>query len=300
MVFNYLLAAFTAVFVSVGSLGKKDSNARTMREKFLNIAAFSAIVAVAMWGGYIIEGGAISATVVLYALLFGGNFVLCNYTLYAAMECGGLSETNLFNSLSLVIPSLAGILFWQEPYQLWAIVVGMALIIFSLIMILLGGKRGKQEQCRDKTTRIKWICFSLVAFITNGLSSIIQKSEQTVVGGAGVIAMTALSFTFVGVMAGLIYIMVLLIQKEPCRADMIALWKNKKSVLFNAVGIGAVNLAVTYLSTRLAGAFLYPCVLGGAVVITAILSVIIYKERPTVSSALGILAGIAAIVIFSL
>ena len=79
-----------------------------------------------------------------------------------------------------------------------------------------------------------------------------------------------------------------------------SLKNNKKSLLFNAAGVGIVNLSVTYLSTRVTGAFLYPCVLGGSVIVAAVFSAVFFKEKLSLKAAVGIAAGVAAIVLFSL
>ena len=100
MFIHYFLTVLTAVFVALSALGKKYSNARSMREKMLNIGVFSAIVAFCMWAAFFFSGEKIALTVVLYGAVFAVNFVICNYALYAAMEYGSLSKTNLVNGHS--------------------------------------------------------------------------------------------------------------------------------------------------------------------------------------------------------
>lgn len=117
----------------------------------------------------------------------------------------------------------------------------------------------------------KWLLFNSIAFLTNGLSSVIQKSEQTAMGGAGVFSMTALSFSFVAIFALAVYIPAAC-AKRSFGSDFLSLKNNKKSLLFNAAGRGHRQLSVTYLSTRVTGAFLYPCVLGGSVIVAAVFS----------------------------
>lgn len=302
MVFNYVLTVLTAFFISLGALGKKYSNAHVKREKFLNISAFSLLIAAAMWIVFAFTGDAVNGTVVLFSAVFAVNFIVCNFTLYAAMELGSLSKTNLFNSLSLVIPTLAGIVFWHEEFNIFMLCGAMALMIASLLLIILKAEPAESEEEKEKRrkSKAKWVIFNLIAFFTNGLSSIIQKWEQTVMDGQGAFSMTALSFTFVAVFAFAVYLVCALVGKCPLKDDFNALLHNKKDVLFNAVGLGEVNLAVTYLSTRIPGAFLFPCVLGGSVIITTVFSAVFFKEKLNARVIVGILLGVAAIVIFSL
>ena len=293
MFIHYFLTVLTAVFVALSALGKKYSNARSTREKMLNIGVFSAIVAFCMWAAFFFSGEKIALTVVLYGAVFAVNFVICNYALYAAMEYGSLSKTNLVNALSLVIPTSAGIIFWQEKYNPWLFFSALALMTVSLLLIVLNRGEARAEH------RGKWLIFNSIAFLTNGLSSVIQKSEQTAMGGAGVFSMTALSFSFVALFALAVYIPAAC-AKRSFGSDFLSLKNNKKSLLFNAAGVGIVNLFVTYLSTRVTGAFLYPCVLGGSVIVAAVFSAVFFKEKLSLKAAVGIAAGVAAIVLFSL
>lgn len=300
----YLLAAVTAAFNSLGALGKKYSNARTRREKFLNIAAFSLLVAAVMWAVFAFSGERVNVTVFIYSAVFAVDFVICNFALYAAMECGSLSKTNLFNALSLVIPTLAGIITWKDPFNVWLICGAFILMVVSFLLILL-----KKEDKEDgaKNSRVKWLIFNVIAFFTNGLASVIQKGGQVALNGEGVFSMTALSFTLTAVISLGVYAAYLVIERRrnaetapSAKQDFTALWHNKKSVLFNAAGVGIVNLAVTFLSTRIPSAFLYPCVLGGSIIITAVFSAVFFKEKLNAKTIAGILCGTAAIVLFSL
>lgn len=297
----YVLTVIVTGFNALGALGKKYSNAYTQREKFLNIACFSALVAMVTWIVFAFSGEKITGTALLFAALFGVNFVLCNYVLYAAMEVGSLSKTNLFTSFSLIIPTLAGVIFWHEEFNIWLLSVALLLMLASLLLILLRKDADEGGTENGKKAKAKWIVFSILAFITNGLSTIIQKAEQTAANGEGAFSMTALSFTFTAVIAFAVFLLFSAIRKwDMFRQDMAALSRNKKSVFLNATGVGVVNLAATYLSTRVAAAFLYPCVLGGSVIITAVFSAVFFKEKMGARTVAGILLGVVSIVLLSL
>lgn len=299
----YVLTVCTALFLSFGALGKKYSKAPSAREKFLNISAFSLSVALAMWIAFAFSDEKINIIVFVYSAVFAVNFIVCNFALYAAMEQSSLSIVNLINALSLVIPTLAGIVFWNEQFNTWLLCAAMVFMIGSLLLILL-----KKESVADggaesavKTGKAKLIVFNVVAFVTNGLSSVIQKSEQIAMDGQGVFSMTALSFSLVTVFAFLVYLVYFFIERDNSfKKDFIMLFFNKKSILLNAAGIGLVNLAVTFLATRVAGVFLYPCVLGGSVIVTTLFSAFLLKEKISLRMAAGAMLGVAAIVMFSL
>lgn len=298
----YILTFLVAGFIALGSLGKKYSNAQTQREKFLNIAVFSLLIAAAMWIVFAFANEPINQTVVLYAAAFGVNYVVCNFALYAAMELGSLSKTNLFNSLSLVIPTLTGVIFWHEEFNAWMLVSALVLMIASLSLIILKREEGtEEEKAALKKSKAKWLIFNVIAFVCNGLSCVIQNAEQKVMGGEGVFSMTALSFTFAGVCALVVYAVYVAANRgTTVKADFNALVHNKKSVLFNVLGLGIVNLAVTFLATKVPAAFLYPVALGGSVIVATVFSAVFMKEKMTWRVILGVILGVASIVIFSL
>lgn len=302
----YGLTVLVAIFIALGSLGKKYSNAYTQREKFLNIAIFSLIIAVLMWIVYAFSGESINKTVVLYAAAFGANFVIYNFVLYAAMELGSLSKTNLVNALSLVLPTLAGVIFWNEPFNIWMLLIAMGLMVASLMLIILKSdneseNEGNKKFASEKKANAKWIVFSFLAFLTNGLSCIIQNAEQRHMIGEGVFSMTALSFSFAGIFAFLVYVVYCLINRgQSLKADFHALAHNKLSLLYNVLGLGLVNFTVTFLATRVPAAFLYPCALGGSVIVATVFSAIFLKEKMNWRGVVGIVAGVISIVIFSL
>lgn len=298
----YILTFLVAGFIALGSLGKKYSNAQTQREKFLNIAVFSLLIAAVMWIVFAFANEPINGKVVLYAAVFGANYVVCNFALYAAMEVGSLSKTNLFNSLSLVIPTLTGVIFWQEEFNVWMLVSGLVLMVASLALIILKQEDGtEEEKAALKKSKVKWLVFNVIAFLSNGLSCVIQNAEQKMMGGEGVFSMTALSFTFAGVCALIVYAVYIAVTRgTTVKSDFNALAHNKKSVLFNVLGLGIVNLAVTFLSTKVPAAFLYPVALGGSVIVATVFSAIFMKEKMTWRVILGVVLGVASIVIFSL
>ena len=159
----------------------------------------------------------------------------------------------------------------------------------------------EEEKTALKKSKIKWLVFNVIAFISNGLSCVIQNAEQRVMEGEGVFSMTALSFSFAAVCALIVYLIYVAATKgETIKADFCALAHNKKSIAFNAVGLGIVNLGVTFLATKVPAAFLYPVALGGSVIIATIFSAVFTKEKMTWRVILGVVLGVAAIVIFSL
>ena len=63
-----------------------------------------------------------------------------------------------------------------------------------------------------------------------------------------------------------------------------------------AVTNGSVNFLTTYLSPRVDGAWLFPCVLGGNLLLVTLFSVLFLKEKLNRYGAIGMLCGVCAIV----
>ena len=83
-----------------------------------------------------------------------------------AIKVGSLSLTSLAISFSLLIPTVVGIVLYDEPLTAWFF-IGLGLLLASLVLINTKGGEIK--------ITFKWIIFVLLAFIGNGSCSAVQN-----------------------------------------------------------------------------------------------------------------------------
>ena len=94
---------------------------------------------------------------VLFALTYAGSTV----TLILALGCGSLAMSSLIISYSLLIPTVYGLLFWNESISVLQ-VFGIAALIVSLFLI--------REQTTEerKPVTVRWLILIGIAALTNG------------------------------------------------------------------------------------------------------------------------------------
>lgn len=216
-----------------------------------------------------------------YIITFAVCFIICIFSSFMAVKTGSLSLTSLVGSYSLIIPTVYGIIFLNNPTSL-LFYIGIALLVISLFLV-------NFEKGEKKITK-KWLFYIAVTFIANGLCSTIQNLQQVKFNGQ-----YKGEFMFTVYVAVLIVTltMSLIFEKQTVKERF-----NKYSFLAISCGIanGVANLLVMVMSTRIAGSVLFPVISGGNILATAAVSYLFYKERLSKQQLLGVLLGTASII----
>ncbi len=116
-----------------------------------------------------------SLSVLPFAVGFAIAYLAATVFSVLAIGCGKLSLSSLITSLSLLLPSLYGIIFLKEPFGP-AVVLGLLTLVISLVFVSI--KKGETEK-----TTFKWVIFITLAFIGNGMCSVVQKNAAGCIFG---------------------------------------------------------------------------------------------------------------------
>ena len=206
------------------------------------------------------------------------------FTMYAIKE-GSLSLTSLALSFSLLIPTVFGLIFFDEPLTVWFF-IGLGLLILSIVFINTKGGEIK--------ITFKWFIFVFLAFVGNGACSAVQNSYAKLHNtGSSEFMIVALSIVFVS-------LMVLSLLKE--RENIIPTAKNFWYLaILCGVANGATNLFVILLSgSDMPASIMYPLISAGCIVLTSLVSIFIYREKLSVLQYIGMVLGIGAIVFLNI
>lgn len=220
-----------------------------------------------------------------YALAFAASYALSNICGVLAIAEGPLSLSSLMISYSLMIPTLYGIVFLNEPVSV-AFLVGAGLLAVSLFLV-----NRKTETCR---IRLRWLILVFLSFVGNGLCSTFQKMQQLAFDGAYKNEFMILSLATVSTVLA--------------AAALIGARGNFKTELYHArflapasgVMNGAVNLLVMILSGMMSVSVMFPLISAGGIVVTYLVSKFLYKEKLTKMQMVGFVIGLASIVFLSL
>jgi drug/metabolite transporter (DMT)-like permease len=224
-----------------------------------------------------------------YSAGFAAVFALATVFSVMALTIGSLAITSLVLSYSLIIPTLYGILFLNEkitPLKCG----GILLLLISLFLVR---AQTKEDNKASKPT-VKWIIYVLIAFVANGMCSVVQNAQQRRFNG-----MQNSNFMILALIISTAVLLVLSIVFER-NTILIAL---KKGAVFSAAcGIcnGATNYLVMVIIAAVASSVFFPVLSAGQIILTFIISVLAYREKFIPRQIAGLACGLASLVLLNI
>ena len=247
------------------------------------ISAICSSLMLAMWA----FSYSVSWYTVILALLFGVAVMGQIAASAFAMRIGPWSYTTVMMSLSVVIPALAGPIFWNEKLDIF-ITIGIVLMLVCFVLSV------KTEVDKDKkSANIKWLLLSLLSSLSTGAVGILQKLHQSSEYKSEIAVFLAISFGVCAVIS-LAFAAILSFKStknNPFRIPFTP-W-----ILLAGVGTLINHLINLYLSGAMASAIFFPLMSGGELILVTLCSVILFKERLSVKQWIGLGSGILAVII---
>jgi drug/metabolite transporter (DMT)-like permease len=290
-----LLLLLAVFFFSIQPIAMKKIKDASLRVNILQTGIFSLAVAVCFWIWAAAAKFTFSAPTILCGALFGAGLIATIACYYYAMHSGPLSYTSFFYSASMIIPAVAGPLFWKDEFR-WTAGLGIALFLAAFYFISVPG-----SPARGKGGR-KWLLLCAATWFLNGSLSVLVKAQQMATGGREASSLTTLAFSFAFVFAVAAYFILAAASGEASKtaAEISGMKRYALPLLALAVGNGGGNFTLTYLSGRVSSAYLFPVVNGGMMVAVTLYSVLVLKEKINKYGAAGIGLGVAALIVLNL
>ena len=288
-----VLIAVSILLFGVQSAALKKLQVNSLRENLLTTGASAVIIAAATGIMLLIMQCGIAPVTFGFGIVVGVMFMVTLAVYYFAMQSGPLSYTGFFFSASMLIPAAVGLIFWNEPFTL-PVQIGILLFLAAFLFItVFGGEKGK------KGNRA-WLPLCFLTWLCNGSLSVLITLHQRSLEKAGLSDTVALLFVAFTVMV-LIAVVIFLTGKKEMRADNVAMLRRGLIPLtLVAIGTGGGNVVVSYLSGRIASSYLFPFVQGGTMVFVTLWAILVLREHTTQMGKIGIVIGIAAIVVINL
>lgn len=233
----------------------------------------------------------------LYSAVFAVCFTCATVFIFLAIKTGPLALSSLIVSFALVIPMLWGFIFWGSRGNAF-IYAGFVAAAASLCLININFKKkdgGRPPEKAKNKVSVKWLCYVSASFLSNGFAVTVQRIHQNAFPGK----FRAEFMLFAMLLAALFCLIFFLKNGRGAEKK----YKMGELVLPASAGIanGLFNFLLIILATSSIGpAVLYPLIAAGAGIATYVMSVILFKERFTVSQNIGVAAGIAAIILLNL
>lgn len=224
-------------------------------------------------------GTKISVYSVLMGLLFGIVTMLSNFYKLTALSKGPMHITVLVTTSSMIIPAMSGAIMFGESFS-----VGKALAVLLLIFfIYISLKKDKNSELNKQ-----WVIYCILAFIFQGVIGIIQKIHQTSSHKEELLIFLASAFLFSCIFSRCL-----------AHGGKTGLKFSKTEYIF-AVICGICTFTMNYINLKLSGLLptqlFFPLVNGGAIILTSLVSVVIFKEKINKRQTIGIIGGLVSLI----
>lgn len=224
------------------------------------------------------------------SILTGFWFILTYVLMVVSSQRSGVTVTSLSSKLSVVIPTLFGVIFLREALGLTQ-VTGIVLALTSLYLVV--GVKEKSKVGTEKTALT--VLLPILIFFGTGIGDILMKITETANGHENdptfmVAFIYGVSFVF----------SLLLMGYDLIQGRSKWQWKNATG----GIVLGTVNFFSTYAVYQAMRVFdnvvLFPVYNIGVVCLTALLGRLLFKEKLTWINYLGLAIAIFAVVLITM
>ncbi len=236
----------------------------------------------------------VSPFTLILSLVFALSVALTQITQSKAMALGASSVVSLIYSFGFVLPIVFALIAWGEEVSTWQW-IGLGFLVVSLVLIVY--KKG------EKTKRnLVWFILAIVAMIGSGTNAILQKIHQRSphFGELEVFLVYATFFSMLFTFIAFIITMRKKTEEQIEAEKQTSLLKK----LIGPIGLGvcvcALNFINLYLAGKLPSVIQFPIYNVGNLLLTTIISAIIYKDKTTILQKIGLCVGVVAILVIGL
>lgn len=297
---NYLLlgiSVFTGSFKSI--VNKRVKKGAVGMDKTMQVNAVSFAVAFLVVFIFAVSMGNFSfSTPIILAIANALCILLSQVSLMKAVDVGSVTVSSLFYSCGFIIPTIFGAIYYNEPVHVLQI-IGIVIIIMSFCFCV--------EKEDGKKFNFKWLIYALGGTIFSGLLGIVQKIFGVEFANKYSLD-TFLSISFlmiIGISLLIWLISALASRKKDCthiscddNSVVVKPLISKSTFIFTLILgliLGFHNKICTFLSGVLPSALYFPVVNGGVIVMTAIISSLLLRERLTKRQLISVILGFVAI-----
>ena len=240
------------------------------------------------WAIFWITDFSFNANVLWYSLAYAACYAITVAGSINALKHGPIALTTLMNSLSLILTTIWGFIFWGSTLNI-TVVIGLLLVICSITLCLYSKKT------EEKKISTKWLVYVLLAFFGNAGCSIVQRTQQTEYAGA---YGKQLMF-FAILLSASVYLFIYLKSNRIDTPAMLktSVWLPVCAALLNLV----LNVFVMLLAnTELSPSLIYPVIGVGSLAVTLVFSLFVFKEKMHWRQWVGVGIGAVAVLLLSI
>ena len=220
------------------------------------------------------------------SILTGFWFIFTYLLMTASTQRSGVTVTSLSSKLSVVLPTLAGVVLFSEKLNFVA-TMGIVLALVALVLVV-GGKNAT-----NKDIKINWLLPVLIFFGTGTGDILMKLTEQQNTSDD------------MGFMIAFIYFIAMLFGFLVVAFDLIrgkSKWQWKSAI--GGITLGVINFFSTFCVYNAMRCFdnvvLFPVYNIGVVCLTALTGWLLFKEKLTWKNYMGLAIAILAVILITL
>ena len=291
MLLSMAWSALSSGINQVESVMIKKYNAKYTQGGFI----FTALISLfAMVFFFIIDkdGLCFPPLLILYGIISGVFYSCASYLTFVALGCGSYMLSNLFLSYTLIFSIVYGLVFLKEEITLFTY-LGIALMLVSIFLVK-NNKKAADGKLQNVKVSVKWVVCITLSVIGSGMFGVMKKLQQVEFDKAydNEFMIVTYVFTFVTLM-------------------VIGIIKDSKQILYifrhggpYAAAAGASNGLVNLLSLEITKliplSVSAPMLSGIKIIVTFLISLIIFKEKMSVKQIIGVVLGTASLILFNI
>ena len=220
------------------------------------------------------------------SLITGFWFIFTYLLMTASTQRSGVTITSLSSKLSVVLPTLAGVVLFHERLNF---VASLGIVLALVALVLVVGSKGKSY----KTNKTNWL-LPIFIFFGTGTGDILMKLTEQRNEADDMSFMIAFIY-FIALLFGIIIVTYDLIRGK-------SKWQWKSAI--GGIGLGVINFFSTYCVYHAMRCFdnvvLFPVYNIGVVSLTALTGWLLFKEKLTWKNYLGLTIAIVAVILITM
>lgn len=292
---NFLYLATSVVLSAGRSIFSKKMACMTPKPGlfFRNQALLFLSAGLLLWIGNPDAFAVVSPVTVGYSVIYGLLLIASQWMYTFAMRLGLTSVCSLIYSFGFIFPTVSGVLFWNETFtgnDLLGVILALAVILLTFRGDAEGVESGKKMQ---------FLLAILTAMSASGGLGILQKVQQsTEEAAAQTSAFLILAFALAFTASGSVY----LFRRSwtpaasAAKSELLGmLWPVLAGLCF-----GGANLLNTVLAGRMKSAVFFPLLNILTILLCTFCGIVLFREKLTVKTVIGLILGMAAVVVLSI
>ncbi len=272
---------------------KRSSNEIKGISHFIKYVAFSKSISASLGLLLILVAGngfKIDFLTFVIGTFSGISLFFSSFCSVYGMKTGTVSVNSMFGTAGMLVPLISGIVLFNQPINLmqW---IGVLIFFISAYLLIQASKEVNNK------FNIKTFFLLIGSLVSNGATMLAQQFFAHFVPNGDVSVFSFISFGVLAVATGILGMF-------SSKSDEAKSEKLSKDLIICAVALATavfvINQFATISASLVSPVILFTFINGGGTIISTIVAAIMYKEKLSVRTVVGVIMGILSLVIIKI